>query len=328
MIFPLSDNTQVALLLTGPLVAGREDASTDLLSSGEYLKLTRLLSKLNLEPADLLSTNPEQFPAELRTFIDSDRFRRLLARGFQLSQALERWHSRAIWVVGNSDDCYLRRLTSRLKENAPPVIYGCGDAAILDAGGLAVVGSRDVDFDLIEFTEAVGRLAAEAGRSLVSGGARGIDQAAMRGALEADGKVAGVLADSLERAVLKREHRDLLIDSKLVLISPYDPSAGFNIGNAMQRNKLIYALADAALVVNSDYGKGGTWAGAVEQLEKLQLVQIYVRSSGQIGKGLEALQQKGALPWPNPTTSERFNDIFDHSSTRPETAAAEQLSFL
>ena len=36
----------------------------------------------------------------------------------------------------------------------------------------------------------------------------------------------------------------------------------------MQRNKLIYALADAALVVNSDYEKGGTWAGAVEQLER------------------------------------------------------------
>ena len=328
MIASLSDNTQVALLLTGPLVARREGASTDLLTSAEYLKLTRLLSKLNREPGDLLTTNPENFPVELRTFSDSDRFRRLLARGFQLSQAVERWHSRAIWVVGNTDDRYPSRLTSRLKENAPSVIYGCGDAAILDSGGLAVVGSRDVDIDLIEFTEAVGRLAAEAGRSLVSGGARGIDQAAMRGALEADGKVAGVLADSLERAVLKREHRDLLIDSRLVLISPYDPTAGFNIGNAMQRNKLIYALADAALVVNSDYGKGGTWAGAVEQLERLHLVPIYVRSSGQIGSGLEALQQKGALPWPNPNTPERFNDIFDHSSARPETAAAEQLSLL
>ena len=144
-------------------------------------------------------------------------------------------------------------------------------------GGLAVVGSRQVDDALVEYTEGIGRLVAKARRTLVSGGARGIDQAAMRGALEAGGKVAGVLADSLERTAMNREHRNLLMDGQLVLISPYDPSAGFNVGNAMQRNKLIYALADAALVVSSDYEKGGTWAGAVEQLEKLQLVPVYVR---------------------------------------------------
>jgi predicted Rossmann fold nucleotide-binding protein DprA/Smf involved in DNA uptake len=32
-------------------------------------------------------------------------------------------------------------------------------------------------------------------------------------------------------------------------------SAGFNVGNAMQRNKLIYALADASLMVSSDLNK-------------------------------------------------------------------------
>jgi predicted Rossmann fold nucleotide-binding protein DprA/Smf involved in DNA uptake len=75
----------------------------------------------------------------------------------------------------------------------------------------------------------------------------------------------------------------------------------------MQRNKLIYALADAALVVNSDYEKGGTWAGAAEQLEKLHLVPIYVRSDCETGKGLEALRRKGALPWPNPDSAEAFD---------------------
>ena len=105
---------------------------------------------------------------------------------------------------------------------------------------------------------------------------------------------------------MNREHRNLLMEGQLVLISPYDPSAGFNVGHAMQRNKLIYALADTALVVSSDYEKGGTWAGAVEQLEKLRLVPVYVRSNGETGKGLEALRRKGALPWPNPVTPEEF----------------------
>jgi predicted Rossmann fold nucleotide-binding protein DprA/Smf involved in DNA uptake len=58
---------------------------------------------------------------------------------------------------------------------------------------------------------------------------------------------------------MQRENREVLLESRLVLISPYDPKSGFNVGHAMQRNKLIYALADAALVVNADEGTGGTW---------------------------------------------------------------------
>jgi DNA processing protein len=120
----------------------------------------------------------------------------------------------------------------------------------------------------------------------------------MRGALEASGKVAGVLADSLERAALNREPRNVLMDGQLVLISPYDPSAGFNVGHAMQRNKLIYVLADAALVVSSDYEKGGTWAGAVEQLDKLRLVPVYVRSNRETGKGWRPSEARAHCPGP------------------------------
>jgi predicted Rossmann fold nucleotide-binding protein DprA/Smf involved in DNA uptake len=84
------------------------------------------------------------------------------------------------------------------------------------------------------------------------------------------------------------------------LISPFDPNAGFNVGHAMQRNKLVYALADAALVVSSDHNKGGTWTGAVEQLEKLHYVCVYVRFSGNTTEGIGALVKKGAVPWPEP----------------------------
>lgn len=305
----LSPNTQAILLLTAPLIAGRRDSSHELLKPGEYKRLARFLRDKQREPADLLAPDAQALLEECRQLLDGDRLKSLLARGFMLSQAVERWQTRAIWVVSRADAEYPRRLKTRLKEDAPPVLYGCGDAALLDTGGLAVVGSRDVDDTLVEYTEGIGRLVARARRTLVSGGARGIDQAAMRGALETGGKVSGVLADSLERTALNREHRNLLMDGQLVLVSPYDPAATFNVGNAMQRNKLIYALADAALVVNSDYEKGGTWAGAAEQLEKLHLVPIYVRSNGGTAKGLEALRRKGALPWPNPDDAEVLDTV-------------------
>jgi predicted Rossmann fold nucleotide-binding protein DprA/Smf involved in DNA uptake len=279
------------------------------------------------QPADFLAPDAQELVAQCQSVADGDRLKKLLVRGFLLSQAIERWQTRAIWVVSRADTEYPKRLKARLKDDAPPVLYGCGDATILETGGLAVVGSRNVEESLVEFTEDVGRLTAKARRTLVSGGARGIDQAAMRGALAAGGRAAGVLADSLERAVLTREHRNLLLEGQLVLVSPYDPSSGFNVGHAMQRNKLIYGLADAGLVVSSDYEKGGTWAGAVEQLEKLHLVPVYVRSNGETGKGLEALHKKGALLWPNPATPDELVEalavqVYSHSNT----PAQEQLS--
>lgn len=208
------------------------------------------------------------------------------------------------------------------------MLYGCGDIRLLETGGLAVVGSRNADDKLIEYTVAVGGLAARAGKTIVSGGARGIDQAAMRGALEAGGNVSGVLADSLEKTVMNRENRNSLIASRLALVSTYDPNVGFNVGNAMQRNKLIYALADAALVVNSDLKKGGTWAGATEQLDKLRLVPVYVRSTGSSSVGLDALRKKGAIRWPKPQDAEGLEAVLSGAVPTTQTATQTQLSLL
>jgi DNA processing protein len=242
--------------------------------------------------------------------LDRERLRVLLGRGFLLSQAVDRWQSRGIWVAGRGDPEYPARLRERLKGAAPPVIYGRGERAILGPLALAVVGSRDPDDGVLEQTSAIGRLTVEAGIVLVSGGARGVDEAGKQGALEAGGMVVCVLSDSLEKRALQRDNRQYLKDGRLLLISPYDPLAGFNVGHAMQRNKAIYALSDAALVMNSDYNRGGTWTGAVEQLEKLKLVPVYVRADGvEAGTALHELRRRGALIWPNPETPRELLDL-------------------
>ncbi len=186
----------------------------------------------------------------------------------------------------------------------------------LDTVGLAVVGSRHVDDALVQYTEGVGRLAAEAQQTVVSGSARGIDQAALRGALQAGGKVAGIMANGLEQASMNRDNRERLLEGNLVLVSPYDPGAGFNVGNAMQRNKLIYAFSDAALVVNSEVNKGGTWTGAIEQLNKLHFVPMYVRSTGETAKGLcgRRGQCRGQTPRPPKSLSIRFTGRRGHQT--------------
>jgi DNA processing protein len=302
----VSYNTQAILLLTAPLITGRGGHSSELLTLGEYNRLAKTLHDNQREPADLLGPEAVDLLKNFQDIVDRERLTRLLERGFLLTQALDKWQTRSIWVVSRADHEYPTRMKSRLREYAPPVLYSCGNLTILNTGGLAIVGSRKVDETLVGYTESVGRLAAQSSHTVISGCARGIDQSAMSSALQAGGRVIGVLADNLNRLVLSRDLREYLMDDQLVLISPYDPSAGFNVGHAMQRNKIIYALADAALIVSSDYRKGGTWTGAIEQLEKFHFVPVYVRSNGDPEKSLKALQNKGALAWPNPQSPDLF----------------------
>lgn len=307
----ISADTQAILLVTAPLILGRAGESADRLTPGEYGRLASCLREGQRRPGDLLTEDPQEILAGQDPGIDPARLTRLLARGFLLSQAIEHWSARALWVVSRADESYPRRLRERLKDGSPPILYGCGDRTLLESGGLAVVGSRNVDEALIEYTQGVGRLVAQAGHVLISGGARGIDRASMQGAIDEGGRVVGVLADSLERNALNHENRRLLMDGQLTLISPYDPAAGFNVGNAMQRNKLIYALAEAALVVSSDFNKGGTWAGAVEQLSKLRYVPIYARNATGPEPGLDALRRKGALAWPDPASAKAMRAVIE-----------------
>ena len=144
--------------------------SKELLTPSEYGKLARFLYSKECQPADLVAVGGNELVLESGKIVNSDRLKRLVARGFLLSQAIERWRARAIWVVSRADDGYPTRLKARLKDMAPPVLYGCGDPAILDTGGLAVVGSRNADATVVESTIRIGELAARAHRSIVSGG--------------------------------------------------------------------------------------------------------------------------------------------------------------
>ena len=96
MSMSLSPNTQTILLLTAPLLAGRGEPSGDLLTLGEYKRLARFLREKQQQPADLLALDARELIGECQQLIDSDRLERLLARGFLLSQAIERWQTRAI----------------------------------------------------------------------------------------------------------------------------------------------------------------------------------------------------------------------------------------
>jgi len=296
----LSPDTQAVLLMCGRL-GGRRDGA-DPLTDSEYNLLAMWLQNQEMRPADLLGEDGRHLLEESGLPVSASRLQALLERGTTLALAVESWSNKGLWVLSRSDEQYPRRLRGR-KKPAPPILYGVGDADLLSHGGLAIVGSRDVDDEALDFSRAVARACAKQGMQVVSGGARGVDTEATVAALEAGGSAVGVLSNSLARAAVTGKYRAALQEGRLAFISPYDPGSGFNVGHAMQRNRHIYALADQGLVVSSAFGEGGTWSGAVEALKHEEAV--FVRSRGQeIPEGNRNLERMGALSFPeNPWTN-------------------------
>ena len=296
----LSQNTQAILLLTGYFNPS-SSSSVKPLTVGEWSRLAVFLKNKTIQPSSLLETDClNLLDGFSNKTVTVDRVDALLKRGTAMAVALEKWNRSNIWIISRADKEYPERLKKQLGHNSPPILYGCGNKALLNKGGVGVVGSRNVSEEDLTYTKQLGVKTANTGFSIVSGGAKGADQAAMLSALEVDGTVIGILGDSLFRACSSRQYRQYIMNNNLVLITPFYPEAGFNAGNAMQRNKYIYCLSDAAVVVHSgnpNFGKngkgGGTWTGALENIKKAW-VPLWVKQTKDTKAGNALIVKEGA----------------------------------
>ena len=246
----------------------------------------------------------------------AERLATLLSRGAQLAFELDRLRSRGVWVTTLADQGYPARWRDRLGRDAPSVLFGAGDAGLLGRGGLAVVGSRDADADALAFAERLARAVAAAGELVVSGASRGVDAAAMRAAIDGGGTVAAVLAEGVERRIRDVWTRTAVAGGLVVVVAPWHPAAAFSVGAAMAKHKLIYALADAAVVVSSAAGSGGTWAGAVEAVEA-GWVPVLVRGGPGVPHGNRALIERGGLALPEDAVTELVSVAALVAAARP-----------
>lgn len=309
----LSADTEVVLLLCGRFGGERQEPHQPL-SAREYGEFAKWLNVRNLRPADLMTdAGREQLQAVHEAKLERGRIDFLLQRGTAMALSLERWSRGGLWVISRGDAEFPKRLKRHLKHAAPPLLYGAGNKELLDIGGLAIIGSRDATEAALEFTRDVAATCAQEGMGVVSGGARGVDAAAMQGSTEAGGHTIGVLANDLLKTSVNRQNRLGLQEGRLVLVSPFYPEAGFNAGNAMGRNKYIYALADRALVIDSALGSGGTWEGALEALNQ-KWVPLYVRTPGN-GPGNAVLVDKGGIAFTYlPGKEEGLMDFFGRTA--------------
>lgn len=276
-------------LITQSLVSRLTKSSVAPLTSREYWTLTQLAPV-----EEIVGLTAEEIGSKFGVKPGlAERLPSLLERGRALAFAIEELEHGGIWVLTADDERYPKRLRERLGDSAPAILYGVGDISLLHDDGIGIVGSRDIGPESAEVASQVARFAASQQISVVSGGARGVDMQAMNAAFKADGNVIAVLADSLVRTTREPSVRQAVANGKVCLVTPYSPSAPFSAGNAMGRNKIIYALSRGTVVVRSDIDSGGTWAGATEAL-KNDYGAVWTWLGAGAGPGNQPLVERGA----------------------------------
>ena len=151
------------------------------------------------------------------------------------------------------------RYPTRLLElsDAPPVIYVKGTLASAHPPAVAIVGTRAASAYGLRVARAIATGCVQAGVTIISGLARGIDGAAHEAALAAGGRTVAVLGTGLD-VHYPRTHRSLqeriAVDG--LLVTEQKPGDSGHGGTFPRRNRLIAALADLTVVVEAGKGSG------------------------------------------------------------------------
>lgn len=210
----------------------------------------RLLLDGNLTAAGALSG----FSASARTLIGDRAYKELSEAASALEGTISRMEELGIRAVTPEDEGFPVRL--REIPDAPELLYMKGRYAPKPA--VAIVGSRRDTRYGREMTRRIARDLAEAGVTVVSGLARGIDTAAHQGAVQAGGVSIGILGCGLD-SMYPKENTDLAADMLRLggcLISEFPVGAQPLPYHFPRRNRLISGLADAVLLIEATLRSG------------------------------------------------------------------------
>jgi DNA processing protein len=196
-------------------------------------------------------------------------------------------------LVTLADPTYPRALLEIA--DPPPLLYAQGRAGLLQHPSLAVVGSRNATAQGVANAEAFARALSEAGLTIVSGMALGIDAAAHRGGLAGPGSTIAVLGTGIDivyparNAALAGE-----IASRGLLLSEFPLGTPASTHNFPRRNRLISGLSRGCLVVEAALASGSliTARAAADQGREVFAIPGSIHSP--LSKGCHALLKSGA----------------------------------
>ncbi len=180
-------------------------------------------------------------------------------------------------------------------DNNPPLLYAKGNINLLRSAQLAIVGSRNPTPSGYKTAYNFSSFLAEAGLTITSGMALGIDAASHLGCLSQHGPTIAVTGTGLDR-VYPAKHRDLAyqIAEKGLLLSEFALGTGPNKYNFPRRNQIISGLSVGTLVVEAALQSGSliTAHAALEQGREVFAIPGSIHNP--LSRGCHQLIKQGA----------------------------------
>ncbi len=251
---------------------------------------------LALEPsAELLFKNIANYRSAITEAYGADYYNNLSKyHDLELiDRFIEENNKLGVDIITLSNDRYPDQLRNIA---IPPTVLFCkGDLSLLDSRIIAVVGTRSITRYGIDVTEKLTKAFTEAGLTIVSGLARGVDATSHKTALSAGGKTIAVSPCGLDR-IYPIENRDLferIIDNGLI-VTEYVLGTSVKQYTFTERNRIISGLAEAVFISEAGCPSGSliTANNAVEQGRELFVVpgNIYNKQSVGCNKLIKELQ--------------------------------------
>jgi len=251
----------------------------------------RQLLKLCGDPAAVFAASA----ATLRGSLGGGLAERLLAHdcSAEIEAALAWADQPGNRILTLADPEYPRALLSAA--DPPVLLYIKGDAALLARPGFAIVGSRNATKQGEANAEAFAAALAGAGLAVVSGLAAGIDAAAHRGALAADGITIAVIGTGIDRIYPARnEALAREIAARGVILGEFPLGTPPLPANFPRRNRLIAGLAQGCLVVEAARQSGSLITARLAAEAGREVFAIPGSIHSPQSKGCHALIKQGA----------------------------------
>lgn len=200
-----------------------------------------------------------------------------------------------IKVITWLDDEYPRHLLEIY--DPPPVLFMQGELVSSDEWSVGVVGTRRATSYGKHVTRTIVTDLVQAGVTIVSGLARGIDGFAHRAALEVGGRTIAVLGSGLAN-IYPPEHRELAqqIRENGALFSEFPPHTKPEASNFPRRNRIISGLSLGVIVVEAGKRSGALITARYALDQGREVLAVPGNITAKSSQGTNRLIQEGAKP--------------------------------